>query len=97
VQLCAGRIGQLCNVQALAAEIGISTPTAKKWLSILEASYILFFLESHFQNFNKQLVKTPKLYFFDTGLACSLLRIDSAQTLKNSHFQGPLFEPRIFA
>lgn len=97
VQLCAGRIGQLCNVNALATETGISAPTAKEWLSILEASYILFFLEPHFKNFNKRLVKTPKLYFFDTGLACSLLRIDSEQTLSNSHFYGPLFESLIIA
>lgn len=97
VQLCAGRIGQLCNVNALAAETGISAPTAKEWLSILEASYILFFLEPHFQNFNKRLVKTPKLYFFDTGLACSLLRIDSPEALSNSHFQGALFESLIIS
>lgn len=97
VQLCAGRIGQLCNTNALAAESGVSAPTVKSWLSILEASYILFFLEPHFKNFNKRLVKTPKLYFFDTGLACSLLRIQSAQELKNSHFQGALFESMIIS
>jgi predicted AAA+ superfamily ATPase len=97
VQLCAGRIGQLCNVSALAAEAGISSPTAKKWLSILESSYILFFLEPHFNNFNKRLVKMPKLYFFDTGLACSLLRIDSAQDLSNSHFGGAIFECMIIS
>lgn len=97
VQLCAGRIGQLCNLNALAAETGISAPTAKEWLSILEASYILFTLEPHFENFNKRLIKTPKLYFFDTGLACSLLRIDSPEDLYNSHFYGPLFENFIIA
>ncbi|MCK4517527.1 ATP-binding protein [Candidatus Babeliales bacterium] len=97
VQLCAGRIGQLCNVNALAAETGISAPTAKEWLSILEASFILFFLEPHFKNFNKRLVKSPKLYFFDTGLACSLLRIDSPEALSNSHFQGSLFESFIIS
>lgn len=97
VQLCAGRIGQLCNVNALAVETGISAPTAKEWLSILESSYILFFLEPHFKNFNKRLVKSPKLYFFDTGLACSILRIDSAKDLGNSHFQGPIFENMIIS
>ncbi len=97
VQLCAGRIGQLCNANALAAETGISAPTAKEWLSILHASYIIFFVEPHFQNFNKRLVKSPKLYFFDTGLACSLLRIDSAVALSNSHFYGALFECMIVA
>jgi len=97
VQLCAGRIGQLCNVNALAAEAGVSSPTAKEWLSILEASYIIFFVEPHFQNFNKRLVKTPKLYFFDTGLACSLLRIDSPDALSNSHFYGSLFESLVIS
>lgn len=97
VQLCAGRIGQLCNVNALAVETGISAPTAKEWLSILESSYIIFLLEPHFNNFNKRLVKSPKLYFFDTGLACSLLRIDSAKDLSNSHFQGPIFENMIIS
>ncbi len=97
VQLCAGRIGQLCNVHALAVETGISAPTAKSWLSILEASYIIFFLEPHFKNFNKRITKMPKLYFFDTGLACSLLRIDAPEVLSNSHFQGALFESFIIA
>lgn len=97
LQLCAGRVGQLCNASALAAETGISVPTANAWLSILEASYIIFFLEPHFQNFNKRLIKSPKLYFFDTGLACSLLRINSPEELRNSYFQGPLFECLIIA
>jgi uncharacterized protein len=97
VQLCAGRIGQLCNVNALAAETGISAPTAKEWLSILEASYIVFLLEPHANNFNKRLVKSPKLYFFDVGLACSLLRIDSPQVLNVSPFRGALFECMIMA
>ena len=97
VQLCAGRIGQLCNVSALAAETGISAPTAQEWLSILEASYIIFFLEPHFNNFNKRLVKSRKLYFFDTGLACSLLRIDSPEALSLSHFYGALFESCIIS
>jgi uncharacterized protein len=92
VQLCAGRIGQICNVSALAAEIGVSSPTIKEWLSILEASYTIFFLEPHYENFNKRLIKSPKLYFFDTGLACSLLRIDSPDVLGLSHFRGSLFE-----
>lgn len=97
VQLCAGRIGQLCNLNALAAETGISGPTAKAWLSLLEASYVVFMVEPHFENFNKRLAKTPKLYFFDTGLACSLLRIDSPEALYSSHFFGPLFESFILA
>lgn len=97
VQLCAGRIGQLCNVNALAVGAGVSSPTAKKWLSILESSYIIFFLEPHLNNFNKRLVKSPKLYFYDTGLACSLLRIDSINSLELSHFRGALFESLIIS
>jgi uncharacterized protein len=97
VQLCAGRTGQLCNTNALAVESGVSAPTIKKWLSILESSYIIFFLEPHFNNFNKRLVKTPKLYFYDTGLAASLLRIESTNSLSNSHFRGSLFENLIIS
>ena len=97
LSLCAGRIGQLLNLQALALECGISGPTAKSWLSLLQASYVIFLLEPHFNNFNKRLVKTPKLYFYDTGLACSLLRINSAQSLDLSVFKGPLFESLIIS
>lgn len=97
IQLCAGRIGQLLNYDALAVECGVSSPTIKHWLSILEASYIIFLLQPHFRNFNKRLVKTPKLYFFDTGLACSLLRITDHTTLALSPFRGALFESLIIA
>lgn len=92
IQLCAGRVGQLLNLNALGNECGISFPTARQWLSILEASYIVFTLQPHFQNFNKRVVKTPKLYFYDTGLACSLLRIQSPDMLAVSPFRGALFE-----
>lgn len=97
VQLCAGRIGQEVNVSALASECGITGPTAKQWMSILQASYIVFFLQPHFKNFTKRLVKKQKLYFFDTGLACSLLRILTPQELINSPFRGPLVESLIIA
>lgn len=92
VQLCAGRIGQLLNIEAFASECGVSFGTIKHWLSILEASYIIFFLQPHHNNFNKRLVKTPKLYFFDTGIACSLLRINAPHVLSLSPFRGALFE-----
>jgi predicted AAA+ superfamily ATPase len=92
VMLCAGRIGQLLNLSDIAVNCGISTPTATKWLSVLEASYIVFLLQPHFNNFNKRIVKTPKLFFYDTGLACNLLGIDSTKTLSASPFRGPLFE-----
>jgi predicted AAA+ superfamily ATPase len=92
VKLCAGRIGQLLNLSSLAVEAGISVNTVKSWLSVLEASYIVFRLEPHFQNFNKRLVKMPKLYFYDTGLACSLLGIESENQISTHYLIGSLFE-----
>ena len=92
VKLCAGRIGQLLNLSSLAVEAGISVNTVKSWLSVLEASYIIFRLEPHFQNFNKRLVKMPKLYFYDTGLACSLLGLESVNQISTHYLVGSLFE-----
>jgi len=92
LKLCAGRIGQLLNLSALANECGISQPTAKAWLSALEASYIIYLLKSHHNNYNKRLVKTPKLYFYDSGLACSLLGLKSVQQLNTHYLRGELFE-----
>lgn len=95
--LCAGRIGQLLNLTEIAMQCGISAPTAGKWLSILEASYIVFRLQPHFVNYNKRIIKTPKLYFYDTGLACSLLQIHSTDILTLNPFRGPLFENLIIS
>lgn len=92
VKLCAGRIGQLLNLSSLAIEAGISVNTAKSWLSVLEASYIVYRLEPHFQNFNKRLVKMPKLYFYDTGLACSLLGLENVDQIITHYLVGSLFE-----
>ncbi|HNB54940.1 MAG TPA: ATP-binding protein [Anaerolineales bacterium] len=91
-QLCAGRVGQLLNYTSLASDAGLSPNTAKSWLSILEASYILYRLQPYHQNFNKRLVKSPKLYFYDTGLACSLLGIRSAEQVTTHFMKGALFE-----
>ncbi len=92
VALCAGRVGQLVNSSALGADAGVSHVTAKKWLSILKASYVVDFLQPHFDNFSKRLVKTPKLYFVDTGMASHLLRIRSAEDLAHHPLRGALFE-----
>jgi uncharacterized protein len=92
VKLCAGRIGQLLNLSSLAVDAGISVNTAKSWLSVLEASYIVYRLEPHFQNFNKRLVKMPKLYFYDTGLACSFLGLESVDQISTHYLVGSLFE-----
>lgn len=97
LQLCAARIGNLLNLSDLAAVSGISVPTARRWLSLLEASYIIFLLEPYFNNFSKRLTKMPKLYFYDTGLACSLLRIPSAKDLSLHPFLGSLFKCCIIA
>ncbi|MCK4499478.1 DUF4143 domain-containing protein, partial [Candidatus Babeliales bacterium] len=92
LQLCAGRIGQLLNIAALSTECSISQTTAKKWLSLLEASYVLFLLRPYHVNFNKRVTKSPKLFFYDTGLASSLLKIRSFQDLALSQHRGHLFE-----
>lgn len=97
MQLCAGRIGQLLNISDLAMNCGINARTAERWLSILEASYVIFLLQPYHENFNKRVTKTPKLYFYDTGLACSLLGIKSAADLALSSFRGHLFESFMMA
>jgi predicted AAA+ superfamily ATPase len=91
-RLCAGRIGQLVNYANLASDAGISPNTAKAWLSILESSYILYRLQPYFRNFNKRLVKSPKLYFYDTGVACSLLGIREESQISLHYMKGALFE-----
>jgi len=97
VKLCAGRIGQLLNLSSLANEIGISINTAKSWISVLEASFIIFRLLPHHQNFNKRLVKMPKLYFYDTGLACSLLGLSGIKQVDTYYQLGSLFENLVIA
>ena len=96
-QLCAGRTGQLLNYARLANDAGVSPNTAKAWLSILESSYILYRLPSYHRNFNKRLIKSPKLYFYDTGLCCSLLRIEKVSQLTNHYLKGSLFENLILS
>lgn len=91
-QLCAGRIGQMLNYTGLANDAGISPNTAKTWLSILESSYILYRLQPFHRNFSKRLVKLPKLYFYDTGVACSLLGIRDEGQVNLHYLKGALFE-----
>ncbi|MBC8496037.1 MAG: ATP-binding protein, partial [Chloroflexi bacterium] len=92
IQLCAGRTGQLINYTSLANDAGISPNTAKAWISILETSYIVYRLQSYHKNFNKRLVKSPKLYFYDTGVACSLLGIRDENQVNLHYMKGALFE-----
>lgn len=92
LRLCAGRTGQLLNITALASETGITANTARNWLSVLESSDLIFLLPPYFRNFGKRLVKTPKLYFLDSGLACWLLGIRSEDVLALHPSRGALFE-----
>lgn len=92
VGLCAGRNGQLLNLSSLASDCGITHTTSRRWLSVLEASFLVALLRPHYQNFRKRLVKGPKLYFLDTGLLCYLLRIKSADELAFHASRGAVFE-----
>jgi hypothetical protein len=97
MRLCAARIGQLLDLTDLSKDSGLSLPTVKSWLSVLEASYIIFLLQPHHVNFNKRLVKMPKLYFYDTSLACNLLRLTSADDVYDHYLRGSLFESMILS
>ena len=92
IALCAGRIGQLINFTSVANEISISYHTVQKWLSILETSFITYRLYPHHKNYNKRLIKTPKLYFYDTGLASAILGIKNIAQLQTHFLKGELFE-----
>lgn len=92
VKMCAARTGQLLNLTSLGTDCGISSVTAKQWLSVLESSYIVTLLQPHHRNFGKRLVKAPKLYFCDVGLAAWLLGIRDAATLETHAARGALFE-----
>lgn len=92
LKLCAGRTGQLLNLSSLGNECGISHTTAKSWISVLEASFIIFLLRPHHRSFNKRLVKMPKLYFCDPGLAAYLLDIRSTAQMETHYSKGSLFE-----
>lgn len=97
VRLCAGRAGQVLNLSALGNDCGISHNTAKAWLSILESSFIIYLLPPYFENYNKRIVKSPKLYFYDTGLLCHLLGITHAKQVSQHYMKGALFENFAFA
>jgi predicted AAA+ superfamily ATPase len=97
LSLCAARAGQLLNLNSLANECDISHPTAKSWLSLLESSYLVFLLQPYHQNFNKRIVKSPKLYFYDTGLLNFLLGIRTSSTLELDRLKGNIFENMIVA
>ena len=95
VQILAGRIGQIINMEEIGGEIGISSNTVKQWISIMEASFIVFRLPPYFENFGKRVIKSPKLYFNDVGLAVYLLGIQSEAQLSRDPLRGNLFENAI--
>lgn len=97
IRLCAGRTGQLLNYSSIATECGITHNTVKAWISVLEASYIIFLLRPHHVNFKKRLVKMPKLYFYDVGLASWLLGIRTAEQIATHPLRGSLFETFIIS
>ncbi len=92
IKLLAGRVGQLLNLSEIGNALGIDHKTVKKWLSVLETSFIVYLIQPYHKNFNKRLIKTPKLYFYDTGLVCNLLGIDDEKQLINHWAKGGLFE-----
>ena len=97
VGMCAGRIGQLINFNSIATELSVSYHTVQNWLSILEASFITFRLLPYYSNYNKRLVKSSKLYFNDTGLACALLGIRNVEQLMTHYLKGGLFENMVIS
>src|SRR5690606_26917983 len=85
-------VGQILNYSSLATEVGVSVPTIKNWISILEASFIVYQLWPHHRNFNKRIIKSPKIYFYDTGIVTFLLRVHSSDILEQHPLRGNLFE-----
>ena len=92
LKLCAGRVGQVLNLSSLGQDAGISHNTAKQWISLLQAGFIVYLLHPYYKNFNKRLIKSPKLYFYDTGLLTWLLGVSSKEMLKNHFNIGNIFE-----
>lgn len=92
IRLCAGRTGTEFNASALSNEVGVSVPTIHEWLSTLEASYIVFRMPPFFRNVGKRLIKSPKVYFYDTGLLCFLLGIENENHLQTHPLRGAIFE-----
>ncbi len=92
LKLTAGRVGQVVNLSSLSSDVGVNYKTIESWLSVLEASYIIFRLQPYFKNYGKRHIKSPKIYFYDTGLLCYLLGINKKSDLKNHFALGNIFE-----
>ena len=92
LSILAGRCAQELNMSSISNDVGVDVKTIQSWISILESSYIIYLLKPHYKNFNKTIVKRPKLYFYDTGLVCSLLGVRSNDYIDNYPLKGALFE-----
>ena len=92
IEICAGRIGQLVNFSDIGSYIGVSYQTINKWVNVLQTSFIIHLVRPYHQNYNKRIVKTPKLYFYDTGLACALMNLRTIDDLNRHFAKGALFE-----
>lgn len=97
LELVAGRVGQVLNLSSLAGDIGVSYKTIDSWISVLEASYIIYRLKPYYENLGKRLIKNPKIYFYDTGLLCYLLGITSQELLRRHFSLGHIFENFVIA
>ena len=97
IKLCAGRTAQILNLDSLANDVGISHATAREWITLLEASYIIFRLPPFFENIGKRLIKSPKIYFYDVGLVSYLLGIENPEQLKTHPLRGSLFETMVIS
>jgi uncharacterized protein len=97
LKLCAGHTGQIINLSTFSNNLGVDLKTIKSWLSILETSYIVFLQPAYFKNFNKRIIKTPKLFFYDAGLACNLLGIRTKNDFESHYLRGGLFESFIIS
>lgn len=97
IRVCAAQSAELLNYSNMARDIGLSVNTVKSWLSVLEQSYVVFRLQPYFRNFGSRQIKTPKLYFYDTGLLCHLLELQSAEEVARYNKMGALFENMIIA
>jgi len=92
LKLCAGRVGQLLNMSSLAVEVGVDVKTIGAWISVLEMSFVVFRLQPYHQNYNKRVVKMPKLYFYDVGLVWALMGVETREQLQFHPFRGAIFE-----
>ncbi len=97
LNLCAGRVGQVLSLSGLATDCGISHNTAKGWLSVLESSYLIFLVQPYYKNFNKRVIKAPKLYFYDSGLLTYLLGIHTLEQYEQHYARGSVFESFVFS